>query len=430
MNQTPHLMIDGCDSVELAEKYGTPLYVLSLSHILSKVDELKQAFGDYPRFRIAYAGKAFLTLGMIDILKKLNLCLDVVSGGEFNTALQAGFPTENIEFNGNNKLDWELELAIKNNVGRIIVDGFQEVERIHRMAEKLQKKVSILFRLTPGVAGDSHDYIVTGKKDSKFGFPIGSRALEDSIDQALDSSFIDLLGFHMHVGSQLHDNEVYMKSLDILFDFFDSLHEQRGFIVKELNIGGGFGIRYNEEDEPKPYAFFIEPIIEKVKTYYSKRDWDLPELVTEPGRSIIGEAGTTLYRVGSLKDIEGLRYYVCVDGGMNDNIRPALYGAVYDAVLANKYHEPRDTTVTVTGKICESGDIIAKDILLAKPEVGDLLAVFSTGAYGYSMASNYNKLPVPAVALAYRGQSELMVRRQTLEDLNQYDLRPRMVDAL
>lgn len=430
MTHNNHLMIDGCDSIELAKKYGTPLYVLSLSHILNKVNELKEAFGSYPRYRIAYAGKAFLTLGMIDLLKKLNLCLDVVSGGEFNTAIQAEFPTENIEFNGNNKLDWELDLAIKSDVGRIIVDGFQEMNRIHNIAKEHNKCVDVLIRLTPGVAGDSHDYIVTGKKDSKFGFPLDSPELQESIDIALESPHINLLGFHMHVGSQLQDNQVYLDSLDILFEFFDKLYKKNHFIVKELNIGGGFGIHYNKADDPKPYSYFLLPILEKIKRYFEKNNWELPEIVTEPGRSIIGEAGTTLYEIGSLKDIKDLRYYVCVDGGMNDNIRPALYGAVYEAVIANKINEHPDTLVTVTGKICESGDIIAKDILLPPPEIGDILAVFSTGAYGYSMASNYNKLPVPAVVLVHEGSSEVMVRRQTIEELNQYDQRPRLIDAL
>lgn len=298
------------------------------------------------------------------------------------------------------------------------------------MARKQQQKVSVLIRLTPGVAADSHDYIVTGKKDSKFGFPLDAPELSQTIEQALSDEWVDLLGFHFHIGSQLDQNKVYLDSLDLVFPFLDQLYQDTGFIPTEMNIGGGFGIRYTDQDNRKAFSFFLNPIIDKITGFYHDRSWPLPELVTEPGRSIVGEAGTTLYTVGILKDIEGLRYYACVDGGMNDNIRPALYQAKYEAILANRADEQADTEVTITGKICESGDIIIKDALLPSPEINDILAVFSTGAYGYSMASNYNKLPVPAVVLVYQGKSELMIRRQSLADLRQYDLVPDIVSGL
>ena len=425
-----HLFIDGCDTVDLARQYDTPLYVLSLSSIIERVDVMKHALRAYPKSRIAYAAKAFLSMGMVKILDKLDLCLDVVSGGELETALATGFPAEKIEFNGNNKLDWELEMAIESGIGRIIVDGYQEIERICQMARKQQQKVSVLIRLTPGVAADSHDYIVTGKKDSKFGFPLDAPELSQTIEQALSDEWVDLLGFHFHIGSQLDQNKVYLDSLDLVFPFLDQLYQDTGFIPTEMNIGGGFGIRYTDQDNRKAFSFFLNPIIDKITGFYHDRSWPLPELVTEPGRSIVGEAGTTLYTVGILKDIEGLRYYACVDGGMNDNIRPALYQAKYEAILANRADEQADTEVTITGKICESGDIIIKDALLPSPEINDILAVFSTGAYGYSMASNYNKLPVPAVVLVYQGKSELMIRRQSLADLRQYDLVPDIVSGL
>ena len=424
------LYLDGCDSVELAEKYDTPLYVLSLSQMVQRVDELKSALANYPKSRIAYAGKAFLSVGMVRILEKLGLCLDVVSGGELDTALAADFPAERIEFNGNNKLDWELDLAIRSGVGRIIIDGFQELDRIRHYARHHDTRVAVLIRLTPGMAADSHDYIVTGKKDSKFGFPLDAPELRQTIDDALADDLIDLLGFHIHVGSQLDHNRVYLESLDLVLDFIDQLHRSNGFIPQELNVGGGFGIRYTDQDTRQPYDYFLAPLIERISLFYQERAWPLPELVTEPGRSIVGEAGTTLYTVGNLKDIPGLRYYVCVDGGMNDNIRPALYQAKYSAVLANRADETADINVTITGKICESGDIIIRDIALPSPRRGDLLAVFSTGAYGYSMASNYNKLPIPAVVLAYRGQSDILIRRQTLADLRQYDAVPDLLEEL
>lgn len=424
------LYIDGCNTVELTHKYGTPLYVISLSEIKRRIEEMKAALAPYPKSRIAYAGKAFLSTGMVRILERLNLCLDVVSGGELDTALSAGFPPERIEFNGNNKLEWELELAITQGIGRIIIDGYQELDLIRQIARQHKKKVAVLIRLTPGVAADSHDYIVTGKKDSKFGFPLDAPELKNTISEALADDWIDLLGFHFHVGSQLSHNEVYLDSLELVFRFLEELNQQTTFIPKELNIGGGFGIRYTEADERKPFSFFLDPIMKNIRQFFESHAWPLPELVTEPGRSIIGEAGTTLYTVGILKDIAGLRYYACVDGGMNDNIRPALYQAKYEAVLANRADETPDTKVTITGKICESGDILIKDIELPAPKRGDILAVFSTGAYGYSMASNYNKLPVPAVVLVYEGESELMVRRQTLDDLKQYDMIPRLVEQL
>ncbi len=425
-----HLFIDGCDTVELAEKYSTPLYVMSLGSIMERTEELKAALKSYPKSRIAYAGKAFLCTGMARIIEKLDLYLDVVSGGELETALAAGYPAERVEFNGNNKLDWEIELAIRSGVGRIIIDGYQELGRIRHFADKHERRVAVLIRLTPGVAADSHDYIVTGKKDSKFGFPLDSSELLQTIEEALDSSWIDLLGFHFHVGSQLHQNEVYLDSLDQVFEFLIRLNHATAFIPTEMNIGGGFGIRYTDEDERKPFTFFIEPILRKVRAFFEERNWALPELVTEPGRSLIGEAGTTLYTLGILKNIEGLRYYVCVDGGMNDNIRPALYQAKYHAVLANRADEIPDTKVTITGKICESGDILVKDILLPSPKRGDIVAVFSTGAYGYSMASNYNKLPIPAVVLVHEGKDELMVRRQSYEDLRSNDLIPALLEEI
>ncbi|HHT21583.1 MAG TPA: diaminopimelate decarboxylase [Tissierellia bacterium] len=424
------LYIDDCNTVELAKRYGTPLYVVSLSEIKARVDEMKTALKPYPKSRIAYAAKAFLSKGMVRILDKLDLCLDVVSGGELDTALATGFPPERIEFNGNNKLEWELELAISNGIGRIIIDGYQELDLIRQIARRHNSKVSVLIRLTPGVAADSHDYIVTGKKDSKFGFPLDAPELMQTISEAMADDSVDLIGFHFHVGSQLDQNKVYLDSLELVFRFLEDLNQQTGFIPREMNIGGGFGIRYTDEDDRKPFSFYLEPIMAQIRLFFDRHDWELPELVTEPGRSIIGEAGTTLYTIGILKDISGLRYYACVDGGMNDNIRPALYQAKYNAVLANRADAQADTKVTITGKICESGDILIKDIALPSPKRGDILAVFSTGAYGHSMASNYNKLPVPAVVLVYKGRSELLVRRQTLEDLRQYDMIPELVEQL
>lgn len=425
-----HLYLDGCDTTELAKKYGTPLYLLSLSSIIERVNELKKSLQNYPKSRIAYAGKAFLTMGMVKILQKLDLYLDVVSIGEMETALATGFPASRIEFNGNNKLDHEIDYAVRTGIGRIIIDGYQELDRIIYFAQLHNKPVTTLIRLTPGVAADSHDYIITGKKDSKFGFPLDSHQLEETIDKALQSEWVNLIGFHFHVGSQLSENKVYLDSLDQVFGFLELTNQRTGFVPKELNIGGGFGITYTNDAVRKPYDYFLKPILKKITDFFAQNNWMLPVLVTEPGRSIVGEAGTTLYTLGILKNIEGLRYYVCVDGGMTDNIRPALYQAKYTAVLANRANEISNTTVTITGKCCESGDIIAKDIQLPEPKRDDIVAVFSTGAYGYSMASNYNKLPIPAVVLLYEGKDQLLVKRQSLEDLRQYDLVPELLEEL
>jgi diaminopimelate decarboxylase len=422
-----HLFFDGCDTVELANKYGTPLYLISLSSIYKKVRELKDGFTDrYENTRIAYAGKAFLTKGMVRIIDSFGLSLDVVSGGELDCALSADFPPERIEFNGNNKLPWEIDLAVKNGVGRLIIDGFNELELIIQSAQKYEVTVPVLIRLTPGVAADSHDYIVTGKKDSKFGFPLDSPELFDTIDQAMANPLIDFLGFHFHIGSQLESNEVYLDSLDIVFDLLRKLRDEKSFVSRELNIGGGFGIRYTEENDPKPFDYFFTPVMEKIEAFFEKEAMPRPAVVTEPGRSIIGEAGITLYTVGSIKEIPGLRRYVMIDGGMNDNIRPALYQAKYHVVNASRYDEKPTELSTVSGKICESGDILAKDILLAPTKPGDILAFYSTGAYGYSMASNYNKIPIPAVVLLSEGKDELMVRRQTVEELHRNDLIPEL----
>lgn len=417
------LFWDGCDVTALAEKYGTPLYIYSKTMMRERILELKEAFTDcYPNTRIAYAAKAFLPVKMAAFVLEEGLCLDVVSGGELVTALKAGFPPEKIEFNGNNKLPEEIEMAVREGVGRIIIDGSRELDWIAQMAKKYARKVSVLYRITPDVAADSHDYIVTGKKDSKFGFHLGEDGIIDEVQRALSCQEVDLLGFHFHLGSQLFEPEVYLQGVDKLTDLLFALRERYDFVSRELNIGGGFGIAYTSADKRVPYREFFEPIMQRLDQFFEEQGLKRPCIVTEPGRSLVGEAGITLYRVGAIKEIPGLRKYVAVDGGMTDNIRPALYQAKYEAVVANKAGQVSFEKVTICGKCCESGDIIAKDILLARPEEGDIVAVFSTGAYGYSMASNYNRLPVPAVVFLEKGQSEVVVRRQTYEDVLRQDV--------
>ena len=422
------LFFDGCDVTELARKYGTPLYVYSESVIESHFEELRRDFLDrWPGSRVAYAAKAFCTLGMCRLVRRAGLCIDVVSGGELHTALAAGFPPERIELNGNNKLPQELELAISAGVGRIIVDGAGELERIERLCAAMDRRVAVLLRITPGVKADSHDYIVTGKKDSKFGFPLDEDVLYPAVKRAMDAPHVDFLGFHFHIGSQLFDRVPYIQATEAMLDVVGQVRERFGVTVSELNLGGGFGITYTDE-ERKPFRYYLDPMLERIGARFDQWKEPRPAVVIEPGRSIVGDAGMTLYTVGEIKEIKGVRKYVCVDGGMSDNIRPALYQAVYRGVLANKMDAEDREQVTVCGKCCEAGDILVRDISLPPAERGDIFAQFCTGAYGYAMASNYNNNPVPAVVLVSRGRDELMVRRQSYDDIIRCQLIPRSLD--
>lgn len=412
------LYYDGCNTVDLAKEYGTPLYVMSESQILEKCKEIKESFLDkYERTRAAYAAKAFLTVSMCKIIEKAGLCIDVVSGGELYTAIKANFPAENIEFNGNNKTLEEIQLAIDYNIGRIIIDGLDELELIEDVCKEKGKKVNVLYRITPGVKSDSHDYIVTGKKDSKFGIPLDDEIIYPAIERAIKSEYVRFMGFHFHVGSQLHNNDSHLKALDTSLKLIKDTKERYGYVTPEINVGGGYGIRYTDADNVKPYSYFLDPMMDKIEKFSKELGITRPEVVIEPGRSIVGEAGITLYTVGTIKDIPGIRKYVSVDGGMTDNIRPALYQAKYEGIVANKADTPKTDMVTICGKCCESGDILIKDAKVAPMERGDILAMFSTGAYGYTMASNYNKIPLPAIVLVKEGKSKIMVKRQSYEDM-------------
>ena len=419
------LYFDNCNTVELAKQYGTPLYVMSETSIVEKCAEIRETFlKRYERTRAAYASKAFLTLTMCKIIEREGLCLDVVSGGELYTAMKANFPAEKIEFNGNNKSIEELELAIDYNIGRIIVDGLDELSLIEEICKEKDKKANILYRITPGVKSDSHDYIVTGKKDSKFGIPLDDEVVFPAVEQAIKSPYVNFMGFHFHVGSQLHNNESHLKALDTALKLIKDTIDKFNFVTPELNIGGGFGIKYTEEDDKKSFAYFLDPIMEKIEKFSKGLDITRPEIVIEPGRSIVGEAGITLYTVGTIKNIKGIRKYVSVDGGMTDNIRPALYQAKYEGIAANKAGEPKTDVVTISGKCCESGDILIKDAYVAKLKRGDIFAVFSTGAYNYAMASNYNKNPIPATVLVKDGKSELIVKRQSYDHMIENEVIP------
>lgn len=418
------LYFDGCSTVELAEKYGTPLYVLSETDIVSRFRELREGFTQkYENTRVAYAAKAFGTMAMFRLCQREGICIDVVSAGELYTAIKAGFPPGMIEFNGNNKLPYEIEMALDYGIGRFIVDGLCETDLIEAICKEKGKTASILFRITPGVKSDSHDYIVTGKKDSKFGIPLDEDVLYPQIKKAIESEYINFLGFHFHVGSQLHDNSSHLQAVETILEHTGEVKRRFDYDIKELNIGGGFGVKYTNEDR-KSFSYFLDPAMEMIESYFKKLGIKRPEIVIEPGRSIVAEAGISLYTIGSIKEIKDIRKYVSVDGGMTDNIRPALYQAVYDGVIANKADQEKTEKVTICGKCCESGDILIRDIDIANPQAGDIFAVFSTGAYGYSMASNYNKNPIPAVVLVKEGRSELIVKRQSFDDMIQNEIIP------
>lgn len=419
------LYFDGCNTVELAEKYGTPLYVMSETAIVEKCKEIRDTFlNKYEKTRAAYAAKAYLTLSMCKIIEREGLCMDVVSGGELYTAIKAKFPAEKIEFNGNNKSIQELEVAIDYNIGRIIVDGLDELSLIESICEEKGKKANILYRITPGVKSDSHDYIVTGKKDSKFGIPLDDEVILPAVENAIKSPYVNFMGFHFHVGSQLHNNESHLKALDVALKLIRETKEKFGFATPELNVGGGFGVNYTEEDNKKPYAYFLDPMMEKIENFCIEIGIERPEVVIEPGRSIVAEAGLTLYTVGTIKDIKGIRKYVSVDGGMTDNIRPALYQAKYEGLAANKADVAKTDVVTICGKCCESGDILIRDAKVAELKRGDIFAIFTTGAYGYTMASNYNKNTFPATVLVKEGKSELIVKRQSYEHMIENEIIP------
>lgn len=419
------LYFDGCNTVELAEKFGTPLYVLSETEIVERFDQLKKCFLDkYAGTRVAYASKALCTTAMYKLCEREGMCIDVVSGGELYAAAKANFPGEKIEFNGNNKLPEEIEAAIDYGVGRFIIDNAQELRLVEEICRRKGRKVKALFRIAPGVTVNSHDYMVTGKKDSKFGVPLDEDVIYPEIEKAIKSEYVTFLGFHFHIGSQILENHAHLKAVDIVLEHVREVNKRFGFIVSELNFGGGYGVTYTDE-ERNPFDYYLDPIMEKVQKFYRELGEKMPAVVIEPGRSIVAEAGISLYRIGGIKDIKGVRKYASVDGGMTDNIRPALYQAVYDGVVANKADEEKTDTVTICGKCCESGDILIKDCkITAAAEAGDLFAIFSTGAYGYSMACNYNNNPIPAMVLVNSGRSELIVRRQSYEDIIRNNIIP------
>lgn len=421
-----HLTIGGVDVMDLVKEFGTPLYVMDEALIRQNCRAYLDAFRKhYPDATVAYASKAFLCVAMAALLAQEGMSLDVVSGGEIATAQKAGFPMAHTYFHGNNKTVEELQLALDAGVGRIVVDSVQELERLNQLAGAAGKNPRIYLRLTPGVSAHTHHYISTGQLDSKFGIPIEMGMAMDATRQALSLPNVELVGFHCHIGSQIFDLEGFRIAADTMVKFLAEVRAETGFIASELNLGGGLGVRYTEGDEPRRPADLVQTLASAVREVCDSHRFPLPHLVVEPGRSIVAEAGTTLYTVGAVKEIPGVRTYMSVDGGMGDNIRPALYQAEYECVVANKLEAPADKVVTVAGRYCESGDTLIVDAKVANDVApGDVLAIFTTGAYNYSMASHYNRYPKPAVVFVADGKAELVVRRETFEEMAAFDLLP------
>lgn len=430
INEKGHLEIGGCDTVDLANRFGTPLYVYDEEMIRDTCRAYKQAFAETGlRFQVAYASKAFSSLAMCRLVAEEGLSLDVVSAGELYTAVQAGFPVDRIHFHGNNKSPDELDYALQMGVGEFVVDNFYELSLLGQLATDRSQTVPVLLRVTPGVEAHTHEYIATGQQDSKFGFDVASGQAKIAIETALRTKGVKLEGLHSHIGSQIFETEGFAVAISRLAELYEWAAQECGVKFDRLNVGGGFGIRYIAEDQPLSPKDFVHAIADAVKSEFAVRGLDNPEVIIEPGRSIVGAAGTTLYTVGSSKSIPGIRKYIAVDGGMTDNPRPALYQAEYEAILANRAREATEETVSVAGKCCESGDMLIWDLQLPPAESGDILAVACTGAYNYSMASNYNRLPRPAAVFVKDGKADLIIRRETLQDLIRNDLLPERMTA-
>lgn len=416
--ESNELCIGGISCSDLVKEFGSPLYVMDENLLISTCKSYYDNFKCKENHnRVAYAGKAFLTKAMCKLVNEQGLYLDVVSGGELYTAYKAEFPLDKVYFHGNNKSISEVELGVKLGVGVFVVDNLDEMKRLNEMAKKYNKKQNIYLRLTPGIEAHTHDYIKTGQIDSKFGFAPVGETIMNAVKLALDCENLNLRGLHCHIGSQIFETEPYKDAVEIMMNFMKEIKDQTGHIIPELDLGGGFGIHYTDEDKPREPKEYCEVILNKVDEVCSRLNIERPILTIEPGRSIVGNAGITLYTIGAIKNIEGVRTYVSVDGGMTDNIRPALYGAKYEMAIANKIDEKANTRVAIAGKCCESGDIFIEDICIQKPEIGDILAVFSTGAYGFSMSSNYNKNPKAPVVFIKDGVVRLVSKRQSYEEL-------------
>lgn len=423
INTQGNIEIGGCDLVELANKYGTPLYVYDEATIRSMTHSYKDAFKSYPKMKMMFAAKAFMTKAICRIMQQEGFGLDLCSGGEIYTAKTAGFDMSKTLFNGNNKSYDELNMALEFGVGTISVDNFFELALLNNIAESQNKKVRILLRITPGIECHTHEYIQTGHLDSKFGFDL--TVLDEAIDLIFDEyKNLNLVGLHAHIGSQIFEKKVYFDEVDVIFKEIKRIKDKYNIELSEINLGGGLGIKYTDKDAPISVYEIAETIITSIEEHAKKYEIEAPYVFIEPGRSIVGTSGVTLYTAGSSKQVPNGRRYQAVDGGMSDNVRPSMYQAQYTVEVANKPDEKECEKVTISGKHCESGDILVKDVNLPVIEEGDVICFYDTGAYGYSMSSNYNRVLKPAAVLVNNGKSDIIINRQTYEELCASDVVP------
>ncbi len=424
INEKGRLEVGGVDCTELAAQYGTPLYVMDEAYIRSVCRGYTELLSrKYPNSKVAYASKAFSTLAIYNIVRSEGLGADVVSGCELFTAIRGGMPASDIYFHGNNKSAEELAFAVRENVHAIVIDSLYEIELLNEIAGRQGKKQGVLVRVNPGIDAHTHRFIQTTRPDSKFGFSISDGTAANVIKTIVSKKNLEFTGIHCHIGSQIFELKPFELAVEKMTDFIAAL-SHNNIKVPELNLGGGYGVTYTSEDKPLAPFEYVDAIVNKLNECIASKNIAAPKLVLEPGRSIVGEAGITLYTVGAIKEIEGIRKYVAVDGGMFENPRVSLYQSKYDAVFANRALDKPCETVTVAGKCCESGDVLIENIELPAAKSGDILAVFTTGAYHYSMASNYNRNPVPPVVLVCNGESDYIVKPQSYEDIVSRDSVP------
>lgn len=422
LNAAGHLTIGGCDAIDLAHRFGTPLVVYDVQQIRHQIRAFKQVFEENSvDYAVSYASKAFSAIAMYQVVAVEGAHVDVVSGGELYTAIKAGFPMANVSFHGNNKSRKELEMAIDHHVGTIMIDNFHEIELLADVLEEHDAHVDVMLRITPGISAHTNKYIQTGQVDSKFGFDLQSGQADEALAKVLENPRMQMKGLHAHIGSQIFDLAGFEGVAKKLVEVAAHWQEKFNYQAAVINVGGGFGIRYVKDDTPLAPEEFVAAIIKAIKTEIKETNLTMPAIWIEPGRSIAGPAGYNLYTVGSRKDVPGLKPYVTVDGGMGDNIRPALYEAQYETVLANNPRAEVVEHVRVAGKYCESGDILSQNQALPATKPGDVLAMLDTGAYGYSMASNYNRNPRPAVVFAEKGTAQVVIKRETYDDLIHLD---------
>ena len=424
VNEKGHLAVGGLDTAELAAEFGTPLYILDENVIRRNcrtyVDAMHECFG--PASAPLYASKALCFKGVYPLVESEGMCVDVVSPGEIYTALAAGFPASKMFFHGTNKTDADIEYGVRSGIGYFVVDNLNELEVLNRVATEAGVTQKVLLRLTCGLDPHTLEAINTGKVDSQFGVPIDTGQADGFVKAALECGSIEVAGFHSHVGSQIFESDSFNRQVEILISYAAKVRDELGHSIKVLNIGGGFGVRYTEDDPVSDIPARIREVADHLNSALKEHDFALDAVFMEPGRSIVADAGVTLYTTGGVKEVTGYRNYVTVDGGMTDNPRYALYKSRYTVLNASRMNEAADYECTIAGRCCESGDRIAENIMIARPERGDLIAVLTTGAYNYSMASNYNRVPRPAMVMVKDGKAELVVRRESFEDMIRNEL--------